>query len=69
MDETPEEICSAITEVMDHKVLGETPEAVRPCLEEYEQDKGTLMPRRKNHAQHVKTASFSALPSIVELAH
>ena len=37
-DETPEEIPSANTEVIDQKVLGETPEAVKPCLEEYEQD-------------------------------
>ena len=45
VDETPEEIPSAATEIADQKVLGETPEAVKPCLEEYEQDKGTLMPR------------------------
>ncbi|OYV63643.1 MAG: hypothetical protein B7X03_00995 [Parcubacteria group bacterium 21-58-10] len=45
VDETPEEIPSATTEIADQKVLGETPEAVKPCLEEYEQDKGTLMPQ------------------------
>ena len=38
MDETPEEFRSASTEVPDHKVLGETPEAVKPCLEDYEKD-------------------------------
>jgi hypothetical protein len=37
-DETPEDFPSAHTEVSDQKVLGETPEAVKPCLEEYEQD-------------------------------
>ena len=42
-DETPEEIPSAITEVTDQKVLGETPKAVKPCLEEYEQDQKTVI--------------------------
>jgi hypothetical protein len=37
-DETPEDFSSATTEIEDQKVLGETPEAVKPCLEEYEQD-------------------------------
>jgi hypothetical protein len=37
-DETPEEIPSTTTEVVGQKVLGETPEAVKPCLEEYKQD-------------------------------
>jgi hypothetical protein len=37
-NETPEEHPSARTEVLDQKILGETPKAVRPCLEEYEQD-------------------------------
>ena len=38
VDETPEDFHSATTEVADQRVLGETPEAVKPCLEEYEQD-------------------------------
>jgi hypothetical protein len=38
VDETPEEVPSVDTEVTNQKVLGETPEAVKPCLEEYEQD-------------------------------
>jgi len=42
VDETPEEVPSANTGVSDQKVLGETPEAVKPCLEEYEQDQETM---------------------------
>lgn len=38
VDETPEEFRSLITEVINHKILGETSEAVKPCLEEYEKD-------------------------------
>lgn len=43
MDETPEETPSVATEIANQKVLGETPEAVKPCLEEYEQDQKTVL--------------------------
>jgi hypothetical protein len=43
VDETPEEPPSAMTEITDQKVLGETPEAVKPCLEESEQDQKTVI--------------------------
>ena len=43
MDEAPEESPSVHTEVSNQKVLGETPEAVKPCLEEYEQDQETVL--------------------------
>lgn len=43
VDETPEEIPSATAEAMDQKVLGETPEAVKPCLEEHEQEQETML--------------------------
>jgi hypothetical protein len=43
VDETPEDIRSTTTEVADQKVLGETPEAVKPCLEEYEQDQKSVI--------------------------
>ncbi len=43
VDETPEEYPSANTEVSDQKVLGETPEAVKPCLEDDEQDQETML--------------------------
>ena len=43
VDETPEDFPSSNTEVLNQKVLGETPEAVKPCLEEYEQDQETML--------------------------
>ena len=43
VDETPEEVPSATTEIADQEILGETPEAVKPCLEEYEQDQETVI--------------------------
>ena len=56
MDETPEEFHSASTGVPDHKVLGETPEAVKPCLEEYEQDS-------KNYDRMLASSYFYVKPS------
>lgn len=35
VDESPEELPSSTTGVAYQKVLGETPKAVKPCLEEY----------------------------------
>jgi len=43
VSEAPEEIPSATTEVVDQKVLGETFKAVKPCLEEYEQDQKSMV--------------------------
>ncbi|OYV83237.1 MAG: hypothetical protein B7W96_00235 [Parcubacteria group bacterium 37-58-5] len=43
VDETPEEIPSATTEIADQKVLGETPEAVKPCREDYEQEQQSVL--------------------------
>jgi hypothetical protein len=34
---------AAATGVADQKVLGETPEAVKPCLEEYEQEQQRML--------------------------
>ena len=43
VDEIPEDVPSATTEVADQKVLGKTPEAVKPCLEEYEQEQKSVI--------------------------
>jgi len=62
VDETPEDFPSATTEVADQKVLGETPEAVKPCLEDDEQDS-------KKPCSVCKNGVFSALLLIVEPLH
>lgn len=56
MDETPEEIPSATAEAMDQKVLGETPEAVKPCLEDYEQE-------QSNYGRMLAPSYFMSSPA------